>query len=85
MAKVQISIDDELLERIDNYAEENYISRSGLISLGMVEYLKSKEVMMLIKNLGLAVQKIADQGVVDDATMKEIEDFERLCNMISRK
>lgn len=85
MAKVQISIDDKLLERIDNYADENYISRSGLISMGMSEYLTSKETMLLVKNLGLAVQKIADQGIVDDDTMREIEDFERLCKIISRQ
>lgn len=83
MAKVQISIDDKLLERIDTYAEENFISRSGLISMGMCDYLNSKETMRLIKNLGVAVQKIADQGIVDDDTMKQIEDFERLCKIVS--
>lgn len=83
MAKVQISIDDKLLERIDNYADENYISRSGLISMGMCDYLNSKETMRLIKNLGVAVQKIADQGTVDEETMRQIEDFERLCKIVS--
>lgn len=85
MAKVQISIDDKLLERIDCYADENYISRSGLITMGMSEYLNSKETMSLIKNLGLAIQKIADQGTVDEKTMQEIEDFGRLCKMVSRQ
>ena len=31
--KVQISIDDELVKRVDNYADKNYLTRSGLISL----------------------------------------------------
>ncbi len=83
MAKVQISIDDKLLERIDSYADENFISRSGLISMGMCDYLNGKETMRLIKNLGLAVQKIADQGTVDDETLRQIEDFERLCKIVS--
>ena len=83
MAKVQISIDDKLLDRIDNYADENYISRSGLISMAMCDYLNSKETMRLIKNLGVAVQKIADQGTIDEETMRQIEDFERLCKIVS--
>lgn len=83
MAKVQISIDDELLSKIDCYADENYITRSGLISIGMSEYLNSKETMRLIKNLNVAVQRIADQGTVDEETMRQIEDFERLCKIIS--
>ena len=83
MAKVQISIDDKLLDRIDSYADENYITRSGLISMGMSEYLNSKETMRLIKNLNVAVQRIADQGTVDDDTMRQLEDFERLCKIIT--
>lgn len=83
MAKVQISIDDKLLDRIDCYADENYITRSGLISMGMSEYLNSKETMRLIKNLNVAVQRIADQGAVDEDTMRQLEDFERLCKIIT--
>lgn len=85
MAKVQISIDDKLLERIDKYADNNYTSRSGLISLGMAEYLNSKEVIGLVKDMSLAVRKIADNSVVDDSTMEKLEDFERLCKMLTRQ
>lgn len=85
MAKVQISIDDKLLDRIDSYANDCCISRSGLISMGMTQYLNSNEVMVLIRNLGRAVQKIADEGLVDESTMKEIEDFERLCKIVTRQ
>lgn len=85
MAKVQISIDDKLLERIDNYADSNYTSRSGLISFGMAEYLNSREVVGLVKDMSLAVRKIADNGVVDDETMEQLEDFERICKMLTRQ
>lgn len=85
MAKVQISIDDKLLERIDNYADDNYVSRSGLISLGMAEFLNSKEVIGLVKDMSLAVRKIADNSVVDDETMNKLEDFERVCKMLLGK
>lgn len=85
MAKVQISIDDKLLERIDKYADSNYTSRSGLISLGMAEYLNSKEVIGLVKDMSLAVRKIADNNLVDDSTMEQLEDFERICKMLTRQ
>lgn len=83
MAKVQISIDDKLLERIDKYADNNYTSRSGLISLGMAEYLNSREVIGLVKDMSLAVRKIADNSVVDDKTMEQLADFERTCKMLT--
>lgn len=43
MAKVQISLEDELLERIDFYAKKTYATRSGLIARVMVEFLDEKE------------------------------------------
>ena len=43
MAKVQISIDEELLKRIDFYAEKTYSTRSGLVARVMVEFLDEKE------------------------------------------
>ena len=37
--KVQVSLDEKLVERIDIYADAHYMSRSGLISFLMSEYL----------------------------------------------
>ena len=37
--KLQVSLDERLVERIDGYAAANYMSRSGLISFFMSEYL----------------------------------------------
>ena len=39
--KVQISLNDKLMERADKYADLNYLSRSGLISLALTNYLKT--------------------------------------------
>lgn len=37
--KINITVDEDLLERIDQYAKENYISRSGLITLACTNYI----------------------------------------------
>ena len=85
MAKVQISIDDKLLERADRYAEENYMSRSGLIALATSQYLNTNEVMFLVKDMSLAMRKIADSGEIDEETSQKLEDFERVCKMLLGK
>ena len=43
MAKINISIDDELLKKADNFAKEIYTSRSGLISRALVNYMNNQE------------------------------------------
>ncbi len=83
--KVQISMDDKLVERLDRYAEENYMSRSGLLSLAASQYLNANEVILLVKDMSLAMRKIADSGEVDAETTQKLEDFERICKMLIGK
>lgn len=85
MAKVQISVDDELLKRIDNYSDRNYLSRSGLITLACSQYLNQAEVVTAVKDMALCMRKIADAGTVDDETQKQLEDFERLAQLLTVK
>ena len=84
MAKINISINDELLARVDNYADDNYTSRSGLITTASTEYLNARETVMLVKNLSLAIGKIAETGDVDEETLKMMEDFERATKIITK-
>lgn len=83
--KVNITLDDELLQRADDYADRNYMSRSGLLSLALTSFLNSNEMMLAIKDMSVSIRKIADQGTVDDATLQQLEDFERLSKLISVK
>lgn len=85
MAKISITVDDELLSRIDTFADRNYMSRSGLFSLSATQYLNSQEVFLAIKDISLAMRKIADTGDIDDDTRQQLEDFERFSKMFQPK
>lgn len=80
--KVQVSLKNELLERMDNYAKDNYLSRSGLISFACNQFLNQADVIMCVKDMALAMRKIADNGMVDDDVMEQLEDFERVAKMM---
>lgn len=80
--KVNVSLDDELMVRIDNYADNNYMSRSGFISLACTQYLNSMEVMSLIKEMAFNIRKIADTQKIDDETKKQLESFELMAKML---
>lgn len=81
--KVSITLDDKLMERIDDYADRNYMSRSGLISLATTNFLNQADVVQAIKSMALTMQKIADRGQIDHETMQELEDFHRFCNLFN--
>lgn len=82
--KVQITLDDALMERVDAYADANYMSRSGLISLSVSQYLNAHDMMSAINDIALCMRKIADNGTVDHETMEQLEDIERFMKMLSQ-
>ena len=80
--KVQITLDDKLMARLDTYAENNYMSRSGLVSLCCTQYLNQVEAITAIREISLILRKVADEGKMDEDTLRQLEDYERLCKMI---
>jgi metal-responsive CopG/Arc/MetJ family transcriptional regulator len=81
--KVNITLDDDLMKRIDDYADRNYMSRSGLMSLAATQYLNTNEMTLAIKDMAVSMRKIADTGKIDHETMEQLEDFERLAQMLT--
>lgn len=80
--KINISLDDDLVQRIDSFADSNYMSRSGFISFACTQYLNSAEVIVMVKDMSLAMRKIADSGKIDSETMEQLKDFERLSMLL---
>lgn len=76
--KINITMNDELLERLDKHAKEQYTTRSGLISYAVTQYLNQQEAMNLIRLMSTAMQRIAETGAIDDEARQQIEDFERI-------
>lgn len=80
--KVNVSLDDELMKRIDNYADENYMSRSGFISIACTQFLNTQDALKAVKEMAFCMRKIADAGKLDHETMEQLEDFERMCKLL---
>ena len=80
--KVQMSISDELVKKIDSFCTDNYLTRSGFVSMACAQYLASYELTLVIKEMALCLRKIADTGVVDPDTLRDLEDFERIAKML---
>lgn len=81
--KANISLDDELMGRIDEYAAANFMTRSGFISFACNQYLNELAVSKALSDMALSMRKIADSGKVDAQTMQELKQFEKIVEMIS--
>lgn len=81
--KIQMSLNDDLVTRVDKFAKENYLSRSALVSIALTQYLNANELTSAIRDMSLAMRKIADTGLVDEETQKQLEQFELLSKMLT--
>lgn len=80
--KVQISLDDDLMKRIDACADRSYMSRSGLISLACTQFLQQADMIEAVKRISFACQKAADVGYADAETKKMLDDFQKLVGIV---
>ena len=85
--KINITLRDDLLERADLYASNNAVTRSGLISLALSQYLdamqKKPVVADAIGQMGVLL-KLAVTGKTDsaeyDAALKALEASQEALN-----
>lgn len=82
--KVQISLNDDLMAKIDDCAARMYMSRSGLISLACTEYLKQLSISDALVRLSLIGQKIADSGSLDAETKKQFDDLNQVIQFFTK-
>ena len=76
--KLNISLDDKLVDRMESAMEELYLNRSGLISLALTQFLNQCDVISCMKRMSVACEKIASSGTLDDDMKREIDDLQRL-------
>lgn len=83
--KVNITFNDELMKRVDEYAEQNYMTRSGLISFATTQFLNSVQLMSAVQEMSVCMRKIADTGEMDEETLEKLEDLERFIKVVTLK
>ena len=83
--KISISLSDDLVNKIDAYADEGGMTRSGFISQSCKLYIQQLEVTQCLKSMSNAMNRIASTGVVDEKTQKELERFTQLADFIANK
>ena len=80
-AKLQITMDDELLKELDYFCEKNYMNRSWFISNSVMQIINQQKMIDAITNVSIAVKKAAETGVINEDTKRELESFEVLTKL----
>ena len=81
--KLQISMDDDLLARVDECADKRYMTRSGFIAQACLQVVNQDEIVRAINRVSYAVMKAAEKNEIDDETKKELEQFELMVKLLT--
>ena len=67
--RINITIQDDLLEKVDAYTASNAMTRSGLIQLALSQYLQAQEMLPNLNNafalMGSLAKRAATEGGVN--------------------
>lgn len=83
--KVQITMEEDLLNQVDDYCDKNYMNRSWLISQALVEVLNKQKIIDSLANISVSIRQVTESGELDDDTRREFEKFEALCKIFMGK
>lgn len=78
--KVNVTFDEQLLTRIDAYADENGMTRSGFLGVAAKQYIDAVEMMPTAKKLMMSLaalaHKTAGGEISKEEAAAEMEDLE---------
>ena len=83
LKRVNLNIPQELIDRLDEYAKENYTTRSSVMCQACDQYLVAKEMQKLFTQMNVVLKKLSAAEKIDEETKRQLDDFERLSKMLS--
>ena len=73
MARVQISMDDDVLKKIDSFAKQAALSRSAFLSMAAVDYIAAKEKAPLITSAFSSMAALLDARVKGEISQEDFQ------------
>lgn len=85
MKKINVSLDEDLIKRIDDFADSVYMTRSALISFACTQYINANSLTNSIISLSESLRKMADSGEYDEEVLEKLKTFESMVQLLGRR
>lgn len=82
--RVNMNMPENLVARLDEYAKENYSSRSSVMCQACDQFLTAQEAKKIFNQMTLLLKKITDTETIDEETKKQLDEFESICKMFTQ-
>ena len=82
--KINVTIDEELLDEVDKYSKNYHMSRSGFLSLSVGKYIEAIKFQTILPEYVDLLKDLSSGSDLDDDTMEKIDDMERTVRALRR-
>lgn len=82
--RVNMNMPENLVARLDEYAQENYMARSAVMCQACDQFLTAQEAKRLFKQMTLLLKKITDKETIDEETKKQLDELETICKLFTQ-
>lgn len=87
--KVHFTINEQLLERIDSFAEKHYMTRSAVITYACTQIINAEEIKDIFKEMNVTLQALFKaveanpDYVMSEEDAKKLDEMQLALNMLS--
>lgn len=85
MAKINITIPDELLDLVDEYADKSCMTRSGFVAQSLRTYIDARKFSNMLDELTNAIKRIGTDGNNDAETASEVNRMLAVLSVLKQK
>lgn len=79
--RIQISLNEKLLVRVDNFCEKNYLTRSGFLAMCCTQFLDGQEILEQMGAITEILNKFSNDQELTSDELEKLESYQKLCDM----
>lgn len=83
--KMTVSLDEKFLALVDEYADKNFMTRSGLVQLALNQFFQQQQIVDSWNRIADLMEQVAEKNEVTPEVKKELDDFERLARLFKQR
>lgn len=81
LMKFQVNMDDALFERLEEYADSHYITRSGAVALACNQMIMTDDISKAICSMAVSMKRIAENNEIDEGAKSDLRTFMTLAEL----
>lgn len=82
--KINISIPDEVSQKVDQFCDENNLKRSVVYQIAVQQFINQREAVNAFKKISAVLEKIDREGKLDEESKQSIYEMRVIAHVLGQ-